>query len=134
MHTASICFDDWASWGLILGGAWEWGYSCHPSPEKLEVCVTDRQHPIGKGLPDFRVIDEVYCELTVHQSCRPILRSGGKTGDQPLLWTHEPILGRVVYDALGHDVASLTERTHRRILERAMLWAAGRPDEEVMAR
>ena len=40
--------------------------------------------------------------------------------------------GRVVYDALGHDAASIGHSVHARIIGRCALWALGRPEAEVL--
>jgi hypothetical protein len=38
-----------------------------------------------------------------------------------------------VYDSLGHDSASLEHPVHRRLLQRAALWASGANPEAVEA-
>ena len=134
LHTASICFDDWDLWAEILGGSWVWGQSHHPEQAEFDVCIADGEHPIARGLPDFRINDEVYSDMNLSPDCRPILRSSKDTGEQPLLWARMHDNGRIVYDALGHDEVSLAEPTHKRIVERAALWAIGRSDAEIQAR
>ena len=47
--------------------------------------------------------------------------------EHPLLWARTVGSGRVVYDALGHHVASYAVPEHRRIVQRAARWAAGLP-------
>ena len=51
----------------------------------------------------------------------------------PLLWAREVDGGRVVYDLLGHHVASYDSPTHRAIVARAALWALRRLDAEIAA-
>jgi type 1 glutamine amidotransferase len=50
-----------------------------------------------------------------------------------VLWTHRYGAGRVVYDGLGHDAASLEHPVHRRLVQRAALWASGHPQHIVEA-
>ncbi len=133
VHTASICFDDWPQWGDVLGGAWVWGRSHHPPLGPVTVSVA-AEHPLTCGLPDFALTDEAYSELEVRPGvavAATVQAPGGRP--QPALWTHHYGDGRVVYDSLGHDAASLNEATHRQILKRAARWAAAggpsRPDE-----
>lgn len=38
----------------------------------------------------------------------------------------------MVYDALGHDAASIGHSVHARIIGRCALWALGRPEAEVL--
>jgi type 1 glutamine amidotransferase len=135
VHTASICFDGWPDWGDVLGAAWVWGESYHPPLGKVSVLPTHHAHPITTGLSTFEVLDEVYTRLDLRPDVEGLLTAepGDGTQAQPLLWARTCGRGRVVYDALGHDVASMSEPTHRRILARAALWALGRDDAEVEA-
>lgn len=126
-HTASICFDDWTGWGDLLGGAWVWGRSSHPPPALAEVHVV-ADHPVVADLPErFSVVDEVYGDLDVRAGTE-VLAVARRTVDdepQPVVWAATRGRGRVVYDALGHDVASIGHPTHARLLVQATCWAGG---------
>jgi type 1 glutamine amidotransferase len=124
VHTASICFDDWPQWGDVLGGAWRWGRSHHPPLGPVTASVV-ADHPLTRGLSDFAVNDEAYSELDIRSGvavAATVQASGG--APQPALWSHHFGAGRVVYDSLGHDAASLNEPTHRQIIQRSARWAA----------
>jgi type 1 glutamine amidotransferase len=89
------------------------------------------RHVITADTADFRLArDEVYSDLALCQDIEPLLvasagaAAGGGSGSRPVLWAREIGRGRVVYDALGHDRASLETPEHRRILVRSALWAA----------
>jgi type 1 glutamine amidotransferase len=130
VHTASICFDDWPEWRTVLGGAWVWGRSGHPPPGAVEVHVTRPDHPLVRGIGDFALNDEVYGDLALEPDVVPLLEAtavGTGRGAQPMLWARHVGGGRVVYDALGHDAASIEHPAHARILGRCASWALGRP-------
>jgi hypothetical protein len=134
LHTASICFDDWPEWRDILGGVWIRGQSGHPPYGAARVRMLAVDHPLTRGLGDFALDDEVYGRLSLADDVTPLMEAAAADGDwQPMLWARRVGAGRVVYDALGHDNASLDHPTHRRIIARAALWALGRPDREVAA-
>jgi len=136
VHTASICFDDWPRWRGILGGAWEWGRSGHPPFGPVEVRIVEPGHPLVRGLAGFALDDEVYGDLALEPDVVPLMQAsatGADRGAHPVLWTRNVGVGRVVYDALGHDAASMRHPVHARILARSALWALGRPDAEVAA-
>ena len=128
LHTASLCFDTWPGWRDLLGAAWRWGRSFHPPLASLTVRPDTATHPITLGLPAFDLIDEIYHYLDTSADAQPLLWAG----DQPVAWAREAA-GRVVYDALGHDAASLEQSDHARFLQRAALWALRRPDIDVAA-
>lgn len=130
LHTASICFDGWQHWGEILGGIWVWGQSRHPEFGAVDVRVAG-DHPIVHDVADFRVDDEIYHHLDLQPDVVPLLSAQRDEGTQTLLWARSFGRGRVVYDALGHDAASIAHPQHVQILQRAALWALGRSDQEV---
>ena len=131
LHTASICFSDWPGWGEILGGAWQWGRSWHPPPSALSVVPSD--HSLVAGVAAFSVEDEVYTDLELQADIEPLWYSldTPEHPSQPLLWLHEWKGGRVVYDALGHDAASLREPGHAEALGRAVDWMLAGQGEPV---
>lgn len=131
VHTAAICFDDWPEWGEIVGASWNWQRSTHPPPRTIDVDVRRDAHPVVSGLDDFSVEDELYSFLDWQPDAEPLMSSRYRDVDQPLLTAREVSSGRVVYDALGHDLASLSVPTHGTILRRAARWAAGASDAEV---
>lgn len=137
LHTASICFDDWPEWGDVLGGAWQWGQSYHPPLGPVRASV-DAAHPLARGLADFELTDEVYSQQRIRADVEiygwaETTGDSPATGRQPVLWTHRHGAGRVVYDGLGHDAASLQHPVHRRLIQRAALWASGQPQHVVEA-
>jgi type 1 glutamine amidotransferase len=139
MHAASISFDDWPEWGEILGGHWVWGQSGHPPFGEVDVRFDGgAASPLIEGLPAFQCKDEVYGGLWVAPDVRPLaearalVAADGTAGPwTPVLWTRQWQGGRVVYDALGHDAASLDHPVHQKLITRAALWALGRSDMEV---
>lgn len=123
LHTASICFSDWQEWGALLGGRWVWGTSFHPPPEKISVSPADRES--SDALPAFEVHDELYTDLTLEPDAEVLAygRSEAMPNAQPVLWRHTVGPGRVIYDALGHDSASLLHPPHAQWLRESVAWA-----------
>jgi uncharacterized protein len=126
-HTASICFDDWPGWRDVLGGAWRWGHSGHPPYGPVEVTMVP-PHPVVDGLPGVvRLDDEVYTDLDVLDAVRVLAHAAPAASGarpQPVVWAHTYGAGRVVYDGLGHDAASLEDPYHARLLGQAIAWVA----------
>ena len=123
LHTASICFSDWPEWRALLGGHWVWGTSWHPPPERVE--VTPTAEGSLRHLPAFAVHDELYTSLSLKPTVK-VLASGESAAmpsPQPVMWSHTVGAGRVIYDALGHDEASLHHPAHAELLREAVGWA-----------
>jgi type 1 glutamine amidotransferase len=126
LHTAIICFDDWAGWGNILGGRWVWGRSSHPPYGRVDARPDEPRHPLLAGLPAFSLEDEAYGDLELDPGLQPLMRVRAAGGDwQPALWTRMFGHGRVVVDTLGHDAGAFSHPVHRQIVARAARWASG---------
>jgi type 1 glutamine amidotransferase len=137
IHTASLCFDNWAGWKDLLGTTWVWGKSFHPEYGRTRVHLADDRHPIIRDLPDFELNDEVFQSLD-SLPAQPPLMLAQTAADQPQAW--HPVLwarnygqGRVVYDALGHDSTSFGNAVHAKIIARSALWASGVNEQEIAA-
>lgn len=128
IHTAALCFDDWPGWGELLGGRWIWGRSFHPPRGAVSVTKTAQPHLLTQGLRNFTLEDEVFSDLSLAEDTAPLLCANSEEGGdaaQPVLWARQVGKGRAVYDALGHDRASLEQSEHARLIQRCALWAAG---------
>lgn len=125
LHTAAICFDDWPEWQDAVGARWSWGHSYHPPLGAVQVQPTGLAHPIVAGLPAFGFTDEAYTDMLIAPGVQPLMevRADGQSAFSPCLWTRTLDSGRLVYDALGHDSASLTHSVHQQIIQRAARWA-----------
>ena len=132
LHTACICFDDWAEWRDVLGGAWIWGQSFHPPLGPVSVSHTEQSHALTADLPAFDAVDEVYAGLDLASDTVPLLSACADDGTEaPVLWARQLDQGRVVFDALGHDRNSLQHDTHGRLIRRCAAWACGFSNESV---
>ena len=129
LHTAALCFDTWDAWPQLLGAGWQWDASHHPDVGPMQVESTAATHPITMGIKPFATVDETYHQLDVRTAAPALLSSM----NQPLLWAHEFGAGRVVYDALGHDAAAVTQQEHARVLRRCAAWLLRQPDQLVGA-
>ncbi len=122
VHSSSTSLTGMRLWPEILGGRWVRGTSMHPPLAKCTVSVTEVDHPIIEGLPDFSVIDERYSYLEVQPGVPVICEHHFEDAIHPLVWAHEYGGGRVVYDGLGHNVGSYDAPGHVRLVERSVQW------------
>lgn len=132
MHTASICFDDWSEWPKWVGGAWDWKKSSHPPLGDLNIAPCAK-HVIVAGVEPFVIRDERYSNLNINDSSAVILHSNDENDSQPTLWVNESSTGRSVYDALGHDLISVSHSTHKQLIKRSALWACQATDLQIEA-
>ncbi len=91
-------------WPDLLGGRWVRGRTMHPPLEDCLVSVTDAAHPVSADLQDFTVVDERYSYLETRPDVTVLYDHHFEDARHPLVWARDAGPGRVVYDALGHDV------------------------------
>ena len=57
-----ICFDTQPAWRDLVGAAWDWDRSSHPTLGEVDVTVTDAgdRRPLTAGIGSFGIPDEAY--------------------------------------------------------------------------
>lgn len=127
-HSSTIAFPALPSWRSALGATWSHGRTFHPPLARTLIRRTGREHPITEGLGDFWVVDERYTDLDLVDDGGSVpLYEHTENGDtHPLVWTRTAGNGRVVYDALGHDLSSYASPEHTELLRRSVSWLSDR--------
>jgi len=62
MHAADNAFSVWVEYEKMIGLLWREGTG-HGQFQEIEVKIADRDHPITRGLSDYRTWDELYHRL-----------------------------------------------------------------------
>jgi type 1 glutamine amidotransferase len=112
----------------MVGGQWV----AHPDDiTDYEVAIADRNHPITRGLGDFRMHSEQYY-LHVDPSNHVLATTEFTPASAP--WVHGTVMpvawtrrwgdGAVFYSSLGHTTADLAVPEVGELQRRGMLWAA----------
>ncbi len=125
-HLASASFAKWNEFGKLCGLKWVMGTSGHGPRGVFDAKVVDKDHPITKGMADFKADDELYSKLQGDAPVRVLVSaySDWSKKTEPLLYTHEYGKGRVVYNAFGHDGKALANPSVAKIIARGAEWAA----------
>ena len=118
-------------WQFMTGGQWV----AHPGNDTVTypVRITNREHVITRGVPDFEVTSEQYY-LHVDPANKVLavtpfpIAPGPHTPngplDMPVVWTRLWGAGRVFYSSLGHVERTARQKEVLEIQTRGMLWAA----------
>lgn len=122
MHSSATSLTGMREWPGILGGRWVRARTMHPPQDEFVVSITSAVHPVTPGLTDFTVVDERYSYLETEPDVTVLYDHRFEDVKHPLVWAREADRGRVVYDALGHDVGSYDAPGQRALLERAVQW------------
>ena len=134
-HHASSAFTDGSEFGnefekLSAGG---WRRQGFHGKMHLFTVTAQKEHPITKGIKSFEHgRDELYQNSLITKGSEILVtafsdeskdpRNTGK--DEPMVWINSYGKGRVVQNALGHDVTAMKGAGFRTLLVRCVEWAA----------
>jgi type 1 glutamine amidotransferase len=121
-------WNDWPEYNAKLVGG---GARGHDKYQKFEVHVTNKNHPITKGLAEqFDLKDELYhFEPDAIGSAMQVLATGNLPGSEksfPIVWVTQYPKGRVACMTLGHDADAHGNPNYQALLRNMVKWAAGK--------
>lgn len=125
-HLASASYPKWEEWGKLCGRKWIMGTSGHGPRSVFESKIVDKEHPITKGLEDFKTDDELYSKLQGNAPIHVLVEaySDWSKKTEPLVFVVEYGKGRVVHNCYGHDGKALSTPEVMKIIARGAEWAA----------
>lgn len=124
-------FRDNVLWQFMTGANWV----AHPGGDGVpyRVNITDHDHELTSGLEDFEVsTEQYYLHVDAANHILATTRfptvnwyhSPNGPVDVPVAWTRKWGLGRIYYNALGHQANVIETGTPYEMLRRGVLWAA----------
>ena len=122
--------SDWPEYRKIVARVWDHGegLSGHDKYGPFRVKITNPDHAVSRGMPDFTTVDELYFRQQgdVPIEVLAIARSNVTGNDEPMAWVYRYGEGRVFQTLLGHSVESLGSWGTTQLIRRGSAWAAGR--------
>jgi len=126
LHFACSSFQGWKEYGEMLGRVWVKGVGGHGPYGAFTVNIKDGDHPVTKGLKDFKTEDELYAKLSGDAKIQVLATAdsdwSGKT--EPIVFANSYGKGRVLQNMLGHGVDSKQNPAYQQLLRRCVEWAA----------
>jgi type 1 glutamine amidotransferase len=92
----------------------------------IRVHLANKRHPITKGLGDFTIHDETYKNCWFDEKNRVLLTTDHPTSDKTIGWVRRYRKAKVCTIQLGHDSKAYANSDYRQLVERAILWTAGK--------
>lgn len=125
-HLASASFPDWAEFGKLCGRKWVMGTSGHGPRSVFDVKVVKKDHPITKGMTDFKIFDELYARLQGDEQIEVLVSaySDWSEKQEPLVFTRPYGKGRSVHNAFGHDFKAILHPSMQQLIRNGVEWAA----------
>ena len=143
LHGADNSFPGWVEYEKMLGLLWRDGTS-HSVYHEFDVKIVDHDHPITRGMADFKIFDELYHHLIpMHGINYHVLATAysnpefrGTSNDEPVMVVSEYGASRVFHMILGHvwpegadpswgvKMTTFENESFQTALVRGCLWAA----------
>ena len=125
-HLATASFAKWEEFGKLCGRKWVMGTSGHGPRSVFEAKVINNEHPITKGMSNFKTDDELYAKLQGTGKINVLVEaySDWSKKTEPLVFTLNYGKGRTVHNAFGHDGKALMNPSVQKIIARGVEWAA----------
>jgi len=134
LHHAFCSYDFWPEYIAITGGRYhhfpwkendvEKPVSTYKHDVTFDVKVVDRNHPITRGVENFRITDETYGGTEILPTVHPLLATDESTSGALVCWTNHYRNARVATFTLGHDHLTWKNPAFIRILSQSIRWAA----------
>lgn len=126
LHFACSSFQTWKEYGDMLGRVWVKGVGGHGPYGEFAVKIKDADHPVTKGLKDFKTEDELYAKLSGDAEIQVLATAdsqwSGKT--EPIVFVKSYGKGRVLQNVLGHGMDAKQNPAYKQLLRRSVEWAA----------
>jgi type 1 glutamine amidotransferase len=126
LHFACSSFQDWKEYGELLGRVWVKGVGGHGPYGEFTVNIKTAEHPVTKGLKDFKTEDELYAKLSGDAEIQVLATAdsewSGKT--EPIVFVKTYGKGRVLQNVLGHGIDAKQNPAYKQLLRRSVEWAA----------
>ena len=125
LHHAILAFEDWDVWRQV-SGLDAHSFRAYDHGERIGVHVADVGHPITAGLGDFEIVDETYTMAGCDADSHVLLTTDHPKSMKTLAWTRQYHKARVFCLQLGHDGQAFANPSFRTLVQRGILWCAGR--------
>ena len=125
-HLASASYGAWEEFGKLCGRKWVMGTSGH-GPRGVFTCnIANPDHPITKGMKDFKTFDELYAKLQGDEPIEVLVSADSDWSHrtEPIVFTRTYGKGRCVHNALGHDRKAIMNPSCQKLIARGVEWAA----------
>jgi len=125
-HLASASFPGWEEWGKMCGRYWQMGKSGHGPAGEFECKVTVKNHPVTKGLEDFKTTDELYAKLLGEEKINLLVTADSTWSKktEPMVWMVDYGRGRVACHTFGHDTKAFESAGVQKVIVNTTQWAA----------
>jgi type 1 glutamine amidotransferase len=117
-HSASAVNENNTKYIDLLGAR----FITHSPYHEFPVTIIDKEHPVTKGIDDFRISDELYVLDREPKDVNVLATTIWENKTQPMVYAKKYGNGKVLYNALGHDEAAFNNPAYRQLTVQGIKW------------
>lgn len=118
LHSATVVNERNTKYIDLIGGRFIHHSHYHEFPVKIE----DKEHPITSGVGDFKITDELYVLDRQPEDAHILATAVWEDKVQPLVYTKNYGIGKVLYNAMGHDQAAYENPACQKLVIQGLKW------------
>jgi hypothetical protein len=122
LHHAILAYPQWQTWSDITGIE-DRGFGYHVG-QTAASRVANPNHPIGRGIADWTMVDETYTMANAGPGSEVLLTYDHPRSMKTIAWTRQYRQSRVFCYQAGHDQQAWGDTGFREFLRRGILWSA----------
>ncbi|NQU54216.1 MAG: ThuA domain-containing protein [Bacteroidetes bacterium] len=128
-HASTSAFYKWTEFREITCASWEENTG-HGKRDTVEVFIENQDHPVTKGMKDFKLFDELWINARTNENLLVLGSATDKTqkiegnSNQSAIFVNEVGKGHIFHTILGHDVEAMKSNGFKQLMLRGTEWAA----------
>lgn len=132
LHHSLVSYQQWPEFIKIVGGQYHTrrvvvnGDTLSANYEHdvmIPVRVENKNHPITSGITDFDILDEIYGDVEILPTVKPLLSTSHPKSMKYLAWIKHYGQSDVVYIQLGHGPTGYSNPNFRKLVQQAIEWS-----------
>ncbi|MDN3670719.1 ThuA domain-containing protein [Echinicola jeungdonensis] len=133
LHHSLLSYREWDKFSDIIGGRY---YNKTPliTPDgdtiqsafqhdvHYKVHIADKEHPVTRGMDDFKILDETYKNYVVNSDVEVLLTTDHPSSGTVIGWVNTYGNSQIVYLINGHSESAYDNPDYRQLLHNAINW------------
>jgi uncharacterized protein len=136
MHHSLVSYQEWPEFEEIRGGKYfENTKNAHYKASELSTYrhdvwvdyrIENPDHPVTRGLENFRLFDEVYGNYLVNKNAKTLLTTNHPESSPVVAWENRYLNSTILFIQPGHDSRAFSDQNFSRLIRQAIFYLAGK--------
>jgi type 1 glutamine amidotransferase len=131
MHHSLVSYQDWHEFEYLIGGRYIQNdelpvekQSDYKHDVWVDIEIADKTHPVTRGIPDFKLFDEVYGNYLVLPGVKPLLKTSHPESSPVIGWENRYNASTIIYLQPGHDKNAFASKPFKNLVLQTIRYLA----------